>query len=114
MEKIKELILLIKVKICSVINKMEMPINKDSLIDTKLVRHVYKVEKERVKVFYCMIRGKSYLINYDIRLENWFNVSEIEIKRSSSMNMNFRIVSINNLEDYDYYVNERRRKDKAS
>lgn len=30
------------------------------------------------------------------------------------MNMNFRIVSINNLEDYDYYVNERRRKDKAS
>lgn len=61
-----------------------------------------------------LFNGKSYLINYDIRLENWFNVSEIEIKRSSSMNMNFRIVSINNLEDYDYYVNERRRKDKAS
>ena len=57
MEKLKELILSIKVKIFSFFNKMEMPINKESLIDTKLVRHVYKVEKERVKVFYCMIRG---------------------------------------------------------
>lgn len=66
------------------------------------------------RFFKILFNGKSYLINYDIRLENWFNVSEIEIKRSSSMNMNFRIVSINNLEDYDYYVNERRRKDKAS
>jgi len=114
MEKLKELILSIKVKIFSFFNKMEMPINKESLIDTKLVRHVYKIEKERVKVFYCMIRGKSYLINYNSRLENWFNLSEIEIRKSSNINLNFNIVSINNLEDYDYYVSERKRKEKAS
>ena len=114
MGKMKDKLLGIKIKIGSIFNKMEMPINKDSLIDAKLVRHVYKIEKDNIKVFYCMIRGKSYLVNYNSRLENWFNLSDIKIKAGVNMNMNFDVVSINNLEDYDYYVNEKRRKEKAS
>ena len=50
--KIKEIFLKLRLKVCSVMNKLDMPINKHSLIDSKLVRHVYKVEKENIRLFY--------------------------------------------------------------
>lgn len=91
----------VKISVMSKLNSIELPINKKSMIDSKYVRHVYKIEKDGIKLFYCMISGKSYLLNYESKLEDWFNVSDIKIKESKGMKLNFKIASVNNLEDFE-------------
>lgn len=112
--RIKEIFLKLRLKVCSVMNKLDMPINKHSLIDSKSVRHVYKVEKENIRLFYCMIKGKSYLINHSKELEHWFSLSDIEIKRSNTIHFNFNVISITNMIDYEHYLEESKKKQKAS
>lgn len=98
--KMDMIFLKLKLIFFSGLNKVTLPLTKKQLIDKKHVRHVYLIEKEKLKAFYCMISGKSYIINYNEILEKWFNLSEIEIKKSERVQQSKNIASISNMKDY--------------
>lgn len=100
MGAIEKVILKTKFKVYSSLNKVNLPLTKKNLIDKKHVRHVYKIEKDNLKAFYCMISGKAYMVNYSESLERWFNLSEIEIKHSEIIHHTKNIASIRNLKEF--------------
>lgn len=100
MRKIERLILKTKISIHSLIKKINLPLTKTKLIDNKKVRHVYRINENDIKVFYCMINGKSYMIKYNEMLERWLKLSEIEIKKSEKINKRKEIIGISNLKEY--------------
>lgn len=75
------------------------------MIDEKKVRHVYKIETNDIKLFYCMIQGKSYLLNYSEKLEEWLKLSEIEIKISQNTSEMVKSTkNIANVGNLKYYL----------
>ena len=101
MKNLNKEIMLLKWKLfLSVFNKVKLPLTNKNLIDKKQVRHVYKINIENFKAFYCMISGKAYILNYNEKLEDWFNLSEIEIKYSERIQQSKNVAVVSNMREY--------------
>ena len=99
MNLIEKIVLKVKILVSS-FKKINLPINNNCLIDDKVIRHVYLIDREDIRLFFCIMKGKFYLIKHDDILERWLDLSNIEVRKSETMTLNYGVHVINNLDDY--------------